>query len=1150
MKTGLQTKILGGFIMCSLILLMVAIVSVRNSQKFTDANEWVNHTHEVLYDLEQTMISSLDAETGARGYVITGKAEYLTSFTTAEATLPSQIEELTRVVSDNPSQQKNIILLGKLSESHLAHLKKWIELRNTDATKASELVSTGESRRILNEIRELVKEARAIEQNLMVDRKQDSENDARSFTVIFSLLLAIIVIVLIVVYFIITTNLKALKKSQIETAAKNWTLAGTGELVKSMQGNKSMGELAAVIISRLAGYLGTPLAALYITENDNTTLHLAAAYSKSGKERDVFVPFGEGLVGQAAAEKKALVINNVNPALFKVNTSFGEVVPSHLLAFPLLFEDQVVGVIELGALKEIAEEQQDYLRVVSDSIAIAVISARSREEVRSLLEETQRQAEELEAQQEELRQSNEELHAKTDLLLQSEIELKMQQGELQAANTELEERATLLEQQKHKLEDAKNEIEHKAKEVEISSKYKSEFLANMSHELRTPLNSILILAQLLSENKHERLGDKEMEFARNIYTSGTGLLNLINEILDLSKIEAGKMELDIEKITVSEIVSPLTVLFSELAKDKDIRFVIDMDEEWKKATLSTDRQRVEQILRNLLSNAFKFTPKDGTVTLSVSRPQNEIALKNKNWSESTDRVAFRVADTGIGISEDKRALVFQAFQQADGSTKRKYGGTGLGLSISKELSHALGGEIGLESEEGKGSVFTLYLPVTFDPAFIVSETKRVEVKEKVKPSSTSIAKGKPSEDKQAANDDRNTIVEKDKVILIIEDDEKFANILLDFIREKGYKGIIATQGNTGLSYARYYQPVAVLLDMNLPVMDGNEVLRLIKNDPELRHIPVQIISAHRNKKQGMLLGAFDYLYKPVSIEELHHAFERIERFTNKKLKKLLIIEDNEQQNQAICELIGNGDVKSYSAYLGSQAYEMLESDSFDCIILDLGLPDMSGFDLMEKIRANEVLNKIPIVVYTGRDLKKEETARLTKLADTVVLKTANSHERLLDETILFLHRVESRLPSNQQKIIRKLHRTDEVLKDKKVLIVDDDIRNIYSLTNALEEEGLNCITAENGKVALEIVKADASIDLILMDVMMPEMDGYEATIEIRKLDQFKRLPIIALTAKAMKGDREKCLISGMSDYVSKPVNIAQLLSLMRVWLYR
>ncbi|MGZ4158166.1 MAG: ATP-binding response regulator, partial [Bacteroidia bacterium] len=687
---------------------------------------------------------------------------------------------------------------------------------------------------------------------------------------------------------------------------------------------------------------------------------------------------------------------------------------------------------------------------------------------------------------------------------------------------------------------------------------KSEFLANMSHELRTPLNSILILSQLLSENKNKKLGEKEIEFSKNIYNSGSDLLNLINEILDLSKVEAGKMELDIRDVPFRSIVNNMSSLFTELAKNKSIDFQIDFNEKEIAETITTDKQRLEQIIKNFLSNAFKFTNKGGQIKLGIHKAASDIVFKNKNLQDKPV-VAIAVSDTGIGIAKGKGEIIFEAFQQADGSTKRKYGGTGLGLSISRELANALGGEIHLESEEGTGSVFTLYLPLIFDSSYIVSGNKEIQVKEaEPKEKEESAQKKTAQEEKinqvpqydENAIDDRNNITENDRRILIIEDDETFALILLEFVRERHYKGIVINQGSAGISYARHYKPDAILLDLKLPVMDGMQVLRQIKNDPELRHIPVQIISAYDQRKEGLELGAFDYINKPITTKSLQKAFDRIESFISKKLKRLLIIEDNENQNNAIRELIGNGDVKCFSAYSGTEAYAMLEKDAYDCVIVDLGLPDMSGFDLLEKIRANDRLNKIPLIVYTGKDLSKEESTRLTKLADTVVLKTVDSQERLLDETVLFLHRVESRLPKDKQVIIRKLHKSEEVLNNKKILVVDDDIRNIYSLTNVLEEEGVHCIVAENGIIALETLKKDLSIDLVLMDIMMPEMDGYEATTEIRKIDKFKKLPIIALTAKAMKGDKEKCLAVGMSDYISKPVNIEQLLSLMRVWLYK
>ncbi|MCW3085186.1 MAG: signal transduction histidine kinase [Bacteroidetes bacterium] len=1148
MKMTLTKKILLGFISCAIVLLAVAVFSFKNSEQFIATNQWVNHTHQVLYEFEQVIVNVVDAETGERGYLITGDENYLEPFNNSKTRWFEHIDSIRGLTADNPTQQENIKLIDGQSRSLLNLMNKCIDVRKTKGLEeATAYIKTGTGKRMMDSLRVMITGAKDVEQQLLVKRQQTSENDARNFNLVFIMLLLVIVLVLVVVYFIINTNLKALKRAEDETARKNWTLAGSSELVKGMQGNKSVTELAQTVINHLARYLNIPIGIFYIAEEDQQHLNASAAYAGNKiNEKLNTIRFGEGLAGQSAIDNKSILFTEIPSGHLNLHTGFGEVRPKSILATPCSYEGVVTGVIELGSPHDFTEIQKEYLQTVLDSIAIAIVSAQSREKTKELLEETQRQAEELEVQQEELKQSNEELHIKTELLERSESELKAQQEELQQTNEELEEKANLLEEQKGKLENAKTEIEKKAAEVEITSKYKSEFLANMSHELRTPLNSILILSQLLAENKNNVLGKKEIEFSKNIYNSGTDLLNLINEILDLSKVEAGKMQLDIVEFPVQNMIGNISSLFSEVAKSKSIDFKINYNES-ELSTITTDRQRVEQIVRNFLSNAFKFTEKGGTVTLAIRRASADAGFKTKRNNTLENAVAISVSDSGIGIPKEKREIIFEAFQQADGSTKRKYGGTGLGLSISRELAHALGGEIGVESEEGKGSTFTLYLPETFDPSFIVSADKEIEVAEKKSPETKLPAM--PVIEGESP-DDRNNIDENDRVILIIEDDEKFAEILLDFVRTRNYKGIIANQGSAGISYARHYKPDAILLDINLPVLGGIQVLKQVKNDPDLRHIPVQIISGYDHRKEGLELGAFDYITKPVSINTLQQSFEKIENFISRKLKKLLIIEDNELQNKAIRELIGNGDVKCYSAYSGAEAYGMMEKEPFDCLIVDLGLPDMSGFTLLEKIKATDQMNKIPVIVYTGRDLSKEENNRLVKLADTVVLKTVDSQERLLDETVLFLHRMESKLPKEKQNIIRKLHKTDEILFNKKIMLVDDDIRNIYSLSNVLEEEGIQCLVAENGKEAIAMLEKHPDVDLVLMDIMMPEMDGYEATVEIRKIERFRKLPVIALTAKAMKGDKEKCLAVGMSDYISKPVEIEQLLSLLRVWLYK
>ncbi|HLF33602.1 MAG TPA: response regulator [Cyclobacteriaceae bacterium] len=934
-----------------------------------------------------------------------------------------------------------------------------------------------------------------------------------------------------------------------ENEIRTWLLTGSREMNDKLRGDKDIIVLANEAITQLVTYMNAQIGSIYIRENGQFNLRGSYAWDVRKGNKNSFQP-GQGLIGQAAIEKKPILFTDVPEDYIRINSGLGNTIPKNIIVHPFLYEGEANGVAEIGSVKEFGELDMQFLNMVGENIAIAFNSAQSRTRQTELLEETQRQAEELEAQQEELKQSNEELQEKTMLLERSEAELKSQQEELQQSNEELEEKANLLEEQKERLENAKMDIETKARELEVTGKYKSEFLANMSHELRTPLNSILILAQLLAENKNSILTDKEVEYAKNIHSSGIDLLNLINEILDLSKVEAGKMDLEIKEIPFGEIQEDLLSIFSEVASSKKIVFDVNVSPKISGVTIATDKQRLEQILKNILSNAFKFTEKGGTVNLDISRVESGINRISDKLKVRSDIVSFSVTDSGMGIPREKVKIIFEAFQQADGSTKRKYGGTGLGLSISRELAGILGGEIHLESEEGKGSKFTLYLPLKFDFQATSPSGRKIELREGPAPMETEVklmdATIGPEPE---VNDDRNNIREGDRIILIVEDDANFAKLLLDFVRERKFKGIIAMQGNTGLSYARYYKPDAIILDLKLPVMGGTEILMRLKNDTDMRHIPVQIISVSDQRKETMESGAFDFLRKPASKDDMVKIFDKIEDFLNRKLKKLLIVEDDVKQNKAVRELIGNGDVKCSSAFSGSEALDLLAKNKFDCVIIDLGLPDMTGFELIEKIKSNDNINKIPIVVYTGKDLKADESRRLNRLANSIVLKTAGSKERLLDETTLFLHRVESKLPEEKQNIIRKLHRDDEILKNKKVLVVDDDIRNVYSITNALEEEGMECLTAENGREALKVMRNTHDIDIILMDIMMPEMDGFEATKAIRNSDKYPKIPVIALTAKAMKGDREKCLTAGMSDYIAKPVNIEQLLSLMRVWLY-
>ena len=934
-------------------------------------------------------------------------------------------------------------------------------------------------------------------------------------------------------------NLNNLYKEKETTT---WLLTGNNSLNDKFREEKELRNLARDIITQIASYLKVQVGAIYLVEHGR--INRVASYAYDSSTAPESFEIGQSLVGQAVQDRKPIVFEKVPPDYIKIISGLGSALPTNIIVFPFFYIGKVKGVIELGASKEFTALDQEYLRLVGDNIASAFNSSQSRSKLKELLEETQRQAEELESQQEELKQFNDELLDKIKSIEISEAALKVQQEELQQSNAELEETARMLESDKQVLEKAKITVEEKARSLESLSKYKSQFLANMSHELRTPLNSILILTQLLIENKNGSLNEKEIKYTNVIYNAGNELLTLINDILDLSKVESGNMELVEEEVPLQEIVNDMTMMFSEVAKNKSIAFQTDVSN-IKERLVYTDKQRLEQILRNFLSNAFKFTPANGVVILSVYKPSGpKVELKKLNVSQNI--VAFSVSDTGIGIQKDKQELIFEAFRQVDSTDKRKYGGTGLGLSISRELADLLGGEIDLTSEEGKGSTFTFYLPLRsstrHDSTFKTRPTNGSELKK------TEHLK-REEESEEVFYDDRDTLEKNSRTILIMEDDQDFAQVILAFVRERNYKGIIAHQGNTGLNYARHYKPDAILLDMKLPVIDGEEVIRQLKNDPGLRHIPIQIISGYSLRKEAMKLGAFDFIKKPVKKENLEKVFEKLEDFASRKYKRLLIIENNPDENKAMCDLIGNGDVECVPAFSINEAYKKLNEISFDCIVVDIGVSDPSGFEFLEKIKANSLLNQIPIIVYSVQDLTKEQNQKLAVLANTVVLKTALSHERLLDETTLFLHRVEANMPKEKQRIIRKLHQADTVLKDKTILIVDDDMRNIYSLTSALEEEGMHCLTAENGREAVKLLDKNPAVNIILMDVMMPEMDGYEATIEIRKSKNFAKIPIIAITAKAMKGDREKCLAVGMSDYISKPVDINQLLSLMRVWLY-
>ena len=967
-----------------------------------------------------------------------------------------------------------------------------------------------------------------------------------------------------------------LKSTTEKNTEQDWLKTNLAKFSRMMQGQKDLEAVSKLIMSELTPLVSAHHGAFYIMEDEGNTqvLKLIASYAyKERKHLGNVFHLGEGLVGQAALEKKPILLTNVPDDYIRITSGLGEAPPRNILVMPVLFEGEVKAVIELASFLPFSQIHQLFLDQLGESVGVVInmISANMRtaellEQSQSLTQELQSQSEELRKQQEELKRSNSELEAQATSLRTSEELLKDQQEELQQVNEELEEKASLLAEQNRKVEQKNEEVEaarvaleEKAEQLSLSSKYKSEFLANMSHELRTPLNSLLILARLLSDNKAGNLTEKQVEFAQTILSSGTDLLSLINDVLDLSKVEAGKMDVDPTDVKLTDVSNFVERNFGALAEQKGLKFNVEVNPDVPPA-IFTDGGRLQQVLKNLLSNAFKFTEK-GEVTLRIRKAEKGRRFMNSTLDGSDNVIAFAVEDSGIGIARDKQRLIFEAFQQADGTTSRKYGGTGLGLSISREISRLLGGEIKVESTEGKGSTFTLFLPGRFvpgpglkpeedDSALTGTATLSGEARGRTALAPMPYLSKRGGRAQTEIPDDRDSVEEGDRTVLIVENDATFANVLLGMAREKGFKGIVELDGEAALNAARDIRPDAITLDIDMPGLDGFQVLDRLKRDADTRHIPVHIISGMEQKQHGLKAGAIAYLTKPVDKDALDAAFGRIADFIDTVPKNLLVVEDNENQRQSIVELIAHDDVDITAVGSAEEALARLGEKHFDCMVLDLGLRDMSGFDLLEKVKSDPGKKDLPIIIYTGKELSPQEETRIKKYAETIIVKDVKSPERLLDETALFLHRVEAKLPEQKRKMLQHLHDADAVLSGKKILVVDDDVRNIFSLTSMLEDHGMEVRFAENGNEALAQLKQDPNVDAVLMDVMMPEMDGYQTTRAIRKMDQFRALPIIALTAKAMKGDREKCIDAGASDYITKPVEPDQLLSLLRVWLYR
>ncbi|MFL6581221.1 MAG: HAMP domain-containing protein [Burkholderiales bacterium] len=922
-------------------------------------------------------------------------------------------------------------------------------------------------------------------------------------------------------------NLRATTETNKE---QDWLKSNLAKFTGMLQGQRDLFVVGRQLLSDLVPLVRAQQGAIYQMDSsgDAPTLRLLAGYAQQPNQPDR-IDVGAGLVGQCAVEKKRILLHDVPPQYARIESSLGEAQPANILVLPVLFEGETKAVIELAALNKFTDINLTFLEQLTQSIGVVLNTIEATMRTEGLLVQSQSLTTELQARQSELQQTNEALEQKAHQLAEQNIEVERK-------NTEVEQ--------------ARRALEEKAAELALTSKYKSEFLANMSHELRTPLNSILILGQQLAENAAGNLTSKQTDFAKNIHSAGSDLLNLINDILDLSKIESGTVTVEAEEVTFSSLLETVDRSFRHIAESKNLPFHVKVDAGLPRA-MTTDPKRLQQILKNLLSNAFKFTA-HGHVDVQVRVASAGWSQDHPVLSRAAGVVSLAVSDTGIGIAPEKQRLIFEAFQQADAGTARKYGGTGLGLAISRELATLLGGEIRLASTPGQGSSFTLYLPLVYtgpSTATLSVPGGATMITHDARSTSLALPVVPMVREEQIA-DDRNLITEGENVLLIIEDDPHYAHILLGLARDKGFKGIVAQRGMTGLAYARQYLPTAITLDIFLPDMLGWTVLNNLKLDPLTRHIPVQIISLEEERQHGLSHGAFSYMVKPVTSDGIEAALDRIRRFAAPHTKRLLVVEDNDVERDSIIELLGHDDIEIEAVGTGDDALKALLDNPFDCCVLDLRLPDMTGFDLLERIQAEPALAQIPIVVFTGKDLSPDEEKQLKTVAKSIVLKDVQSPERLFDETALFLHRVVSGLPESKQRMLERLHSSNEVLRNRKVLVVDDDARNIFALSTLLENHEIEVLSATNGRQAIDLIENTEDLSAVLMDIMMPEMDGYETMREIRKSQKFRSLPILALTAKAMKGDREKCLEAGASDYIAKPVNTEQLMSMLRIWLYR
>ncbi len=1155
--------------------------STSMNARFESANN--QQAQNTLLAITKDMV---DQETGQRGFLITGKTNFLAPYFSGINSLEKHLIELTAIVNNTYGIHYARRLINKVSDNARAWREKAgqpeIALRidmdkhGTSINDVVALIELQTGKRLMDRLRVLLIDFKNVEIKLMQKRQVEAKSTSKIslwISVVGALIILAFAIVLVWIANSLRSNTSSLELQRSKLEDQDWVKSNFAAISTQLSGLKDVQSFAETLMNELVPIVGAHLGLFYASQTNSdqenlnskneaqTLLTLLGSYAhKARKNLSNQFALGESLVGQSALEKKSILLENAPDDYIHISSGTGDASPSTIIVFPILFEGQLLAVIEIASSKKFNPLQRALIDQVESNIGVIFNNILSGVHTQQLLKQSQIQGEQLQAQQEELRTANDDLLEKTQRLTRSEEELKQQSEELQTSNEELEEKQLALQQQKDKVEQSKQEVEVKAQELVLASQYKSEFLANMSHELRTPLNSLLLLSKSLAENSTGNLSEEQVEDAMVIYDGGHDLLALINDIMDLSKVEAGMLNVHIEPLKLKELGHNLQRLFNPLAADRSLQFKIEIADSLP-MTMISDSQRVEQILKNLLSNAMKFT-EHGSVTLKIMPIADDVIFQHSQL-DSDSAIAFAVIDTGVGIPVDKQQAIFEAFQQQDGSTSRKYGGTGLGLTISRELAGLLGGEIQLYSQEQSGSTFTLYLPKELKHETVElarNQTQGDQQTALARPANSApvihnapakSANGETSSSERYITDDRRNIVEGDKTLLIIDDDKKFAKILRNHGRNNDYKCLVAGDGRSGLLLATQFQPSGILLDIGLPDIDGHHVLEQLKFNLRTRHIPVQIISGHdAGQNKSLTQGAMGFLMKPVMADQLNTVLQDIASIAKNDARKILIVEDDKGSQRAVAGLLKGSASAIKCVSKGQDAIREILSNEYDCVILDIGLPDISGFEVLKQINEQQSRALPPIIIYTGKELTDQENAQLEKYTASIVVKGVGSPERLLDETSLFMHSIESKLQNGTQQAIRMLHDEDAMLKGRKILLVDDDMRNTYALSKKLIEVGLNVEMAKHGQEALEQLKIDSSYELVLMDIMMPVMDGYEATRHIRQMQQYKDIPIVALTAKAMQEDREKCLAAGASEYLMKPIDFDKLLSIMRIWLFK